>query len=140
MKLTNQTIDRKARVWYLIDAKDQVLGRLSSKIAHLLMGKHKAEYSPIFDSGDNVVVINAASVKLTGVKAEQKKYHHHTGYIGNLKTASYKEMKSKKPEWIIFHAVRKMLPKNLLAKKMIKKLRIYPGSDHPHQGIQFQNQ
>lgn len=138
MKLTNYKIDRKARTWHLIDAKDQVLGRLSVKVAQLLMGKHKANFTPIFDSGDNVVIINAKDIKLTGVKAEQKKYHHFTGYIGNLKTITFKEVQAKKPEWAIYHAVRKMLPKSLLAKKMLKKLRIYPGADHPHQGIQFQ--
>ena len=101
------------------------------------MGKHKASYTPLFDSGDYVVVINAKNIKLTGFKAEQKKYHRHTGYIGNLKTTTYKEMIAKKPDFVIYHAVQKMLPKTVLAKKMIKKLLINPGSEHPHQNVKF---
>lgn len=139
MKITNYKIDRQARVWHIFDAKDQVLGRLSTKIATILMGKHKANYTPLFDSGDNVVVINAQEVKLTSVKAEQKKYHHPTGYLGNLKTTTYKQLMSKKPEKIIYESVRKMLPKTLLGKKMIKKLRVYPTAEHPHQGTEFVN-
>lgn len=137
--LTNYKIDRKARAWHLIDAKDQILGRMASKIAMILMGKTKPNYTPLFDSGDCVVVINAKEVKLSGVKAEQKKYYHPTGYLGNLKTKTYKDLISKKPDWVIYEAVRKMLPKTLLGKKMIKKLRVYPGAKHPHESINFVN-
>lgn len=139
MKITNYKIDRKARVWYLFDAKDQVLGRLSTKIATILMGKNKPTYTPLFDSGDYVVIVNAKEIKLTGVKKEQKVYHHPTGYIGNLKTTSFKDLLTKKPEKIIYESVRKMLPKTLLGKKMIKKLRVYARADHPHQGKEFIN-
>jgi len=139
MKLTDYKIDRSARVWYHFDAKDQILGRLASQIATLLMGKHKPNYTPLFDSGDYVVVTNAKEIKLSGVKAEQKEYKTHSGYIGNLKTKTFKQMLAKQPEKIIYEAVRKMLPKTLLGKKMMKKLRVYAGPEHPHQGIEFVN-
>lgn len=140
MKLTNYKIDRSARVWYHFDAKDKILGRLSSEIATILMGKNKPNYTPLFDSGDYVVVTNAREIKMTGVKAEQKQYYRHTGYIGNMKTTSYKQVLAKKPEFIIYESIRLMLPKTLLGKKMLKKLRVYPGAEHPHQGTEFVNQ
>lgn len=139
MKLTDYKYDKKAKNWHLIDAQDQILGRLSTKIARILMGKNKPNYTPLFDCGDYVVVINAQNIKLSGFKAEQKKYHRHTGYLGGLKTTTFKEMLDKKPDWVIYNSVRKMLPKNLQGKKMLKKLRVYSGNEHPHQGVKFIN-
>ncbi|MFA4930612.1 MAG: 50S ribosomal protein L13 [Patescibacteria group bacterium] len=140
MKITDYKYDKKAKQWHLIDAQDQILGRLATKVARLLMGKNKPQYTPLFDSGDYVVIVNAKQIKLSGFKAEQKKYHRHTGYLGGLKTTTFKEMKIKKPAWIIYNAVRKMLPKNLMGDKMLKKLRVYPEAEHPHQGAKFINQ
>lgn len=139
MKLTDYKYDKKAKKWHLIDAKDQILGRLSTKIAMILMGKNKPDYTPLFDCGDYVVVVNSKYVKLSGFKEEQKKYHKHTGYLGNLKTTTYKEMQAKKPDWIIYNAVRKMLPKNLMGKKILKNLKVYSEGEHPHQGAEFTN-
>jgi len=140
MKLTNYKIERSARVWYHFDANEQILGRLSTQIATILMGKHKPNYTPLNDSGDYVVVTNARQIKLSGVKAEQKEYHKYTGYIGNLKTKTFKQMLAKKPEFIIYESVRKMLPKTVLGRKMLKKLRVYPRADHPHQNVKFVNE
>ena len=139
MKLTSYKIDRSARVWYHFDAEDKVLGRMSTEVATLLMGKHKPNYTPLFDSGDYVVITNAKKIRLTGVKAEQKKYYTHSGYIGNLKTKTFKQIMAKKPTYAIYESVRRMLPKTLLGRKMLKKLRVYPGADHPHKGINFVN-
>ncbi len=121
------------RKWYLIDAKDKTLGRLASKIAVILMGKHKPQYTPHVDCGDFVVVINADKVKLTGAKWEKKIYYWHSGYLGGLKSRTAKEMLERKPEFLIYHAVKGMLPKNNLARRMIKKLKVYAGENHPHQ-------
>lgn len=122
------TIQRK---WYLADAKDQILGRLSSRIAKILMGKHKSSYVPYWDLGDYVVVINAKEVAVTGRKEEGKIYYRHTGYPGGLKEESLKSLRARRPEEVIRRAVVGMLPKNRLAREMIKKLYIYPGSEHP---------
>tara|TARA_B100000035_G_scaffold308941_1_gene314382 strand:- start:5145 stop:5573 length:429 start_codon:yes stop_codon:yes gene_type:complete len=124
--------------WHLIDAKDRVLGRLAVKIAHILSGKNKPKYSPNADLGDFVVVINAEKVKVTGNKFIQKNYYHHTGYPGGLKTKSFEKMQDDSPEKIIEKAVKGMLPKNKLSNKIIKKLKVYPGSNHPHIGQQPQ--
>ncbi len=121
------------RKWYLVDAKDKTLGRLASKIAVILMGKHKPQYTPHVDCGDFVVVINADKVKLTGQKWEKKIYYWHSGYLGGLKSRTAKEMLEKKPEYLIYHAVKGMLPKNNLARRMLKKLKVYAGENHPHQ-------
>ena len=121
------------RKWYLVDAKDKTLGRLASKIATILMGKHKPYYTPHVDCGDFVVVINADKVKLTGAKWEKKIYYWHTGYLGGLKSRTAKQMLEKKPEFLIWHAVKGMLPKNNLARRMLKKLKVYAGEHHPHQ-------
>jgi large subunit ribosomal protein L13 len=139
MKLTSYKIDRAARKWYLFDATDLVLGRLSSQAATILMGKHKPNYTPIFDSGDYVVIINAAKAKLTGFKLQQKEYHHHTGYIGNMRTKSLQELMEKTPDKVFTESIRKMLPKSLLGKKMMKKLRVYKTDRHPHQNVEFVN-
>ncbi|HPH78478.1 MAG TPA: 50S ribosomal protein L13 [bacterium] len=139
MKLTSYKIDRSARQWYLLDAADVVLGRLSSQAATILMGKHKPGYTPIFDSGDYVVIVNAAKAKVTGFKLQQKEYHHHTGYVGNMKSATLQDLMNKTPDKVIFESIRKMLPKSLLGKKMIKKLRVYKSDKHPHQNVKFIN-
>jgi len=138
MKLTSYKIDRSARQWYLLDAADVVLGRLSSQAATILMGKHKPGYTPIFDSGDYVVIVNAAKAKVTGFKLQQKEYHH-TGYVGNMKSATLQDLMNKTPDKVIFESIRKMLPKSLLGKKMIKKLRVYKSDKHPHQNVKFIN-
>ncbi|MFL2732388.1 MAG: 50S ribosomal protein L13 [Gammaproteobacteria bacterium] len=122
--------------WHLVDAEDKVLGRLAVKIANILSGKNKAQYSPNADLGDFVVVVNAEKVKVTGNKFSQKNYYHHTGYPGGLKTKSFKKMQEDSPEKIIEKAVKGMLPKNKLANQIIKKLKVYSGSAHPHIGQQ----
>ena len=122
--------------WHLVDAEDKVLGRLAVKIATILSGKNKAQYSPNADLGDFVVVVNAEKVKVTGSKFTQKNYYHHTGYPGGLKTKSFEKMQDDTPEKIIEKAVKGMLPKNKLANQIIKKLKVYSGSLHPHIGQQ----
>ena len=122
--------------WHLVDAKDKVLGRLAMKIATILSGKNKAQYSPNADLGDFVIVVNAEKVKVTGNKFSQKNYYHHTGYPGGLKTKSFEKMQEDSPEKIIEKAVKGMLPKNKLANQIIKKLKVYSGSVHPHIGQQ----
>ena len=122
--------------WHLVDAQDKVLGRLAVKIATILTGKNKAQYSPNADLGDFVVVVNAEKVKVTGNKFSQKNYYHHTGYPGGLKTKSFEKMQEDSPEKIIEKAVKGMLPKNKLANQIIKKLKVYSGSVHPHIGQQ----
>ena len=118
--------------WFIVDATDQVLGRLSTQIAMVLMGKHRPDYTPHVDTGDYVVVINAEKVVMTGRKMEVRHYTWYTGYPG-LKLESYGDRLKRKPEDLVLHAVRRMLPKNKLADKMLMKLKIYTGSDHPHQ-------
>lgn len=122
-------IDKK---WVLVDAEDQPLGRLSSNIARILRGKHKPEFTPHMDTGDNVIVINAEKVKLTGNKLEQKEYFRHTGYPGGERFTSAEEVLQKDPTFIIKNAVRGMLPKNRLGRKILKNLRIFAGPVHPH--------
>lgn len=128
-KIINQA---PAKKWFVIDAKGAVIGRLSTKIATILLGKNKVSYLPYKDSGDYVVVINAAKVSSTGKKEERKFYYRYSGYPGGLKTESLKTLRSRKPEIIIEHAVAGMLPKTKLGKAVIKKLYIYPGEKHPH--------
>ncbi|RMD47905.1 MAG: 50S ribosomal protein L13 [Ignavibacteria bacterium] len=118
--------------WYVIDAKDQVLGRLASKIAHVIRGKHKAVFTPNMDNGDFVIVINADKVKLTGKRELQKTYIRHSGYPGGQKVTSFQEMMQKKPEFVITNAVKGMLPKNRLGRKLINHLKVYAGENHPH--------
>ena len=121
------------REWWVIDAADKALGRLAAQVANLLMGKHKPIYAPHIDTGDYVVVINAAKVKVTGKKAEQKIYYRHSGYPGGLKSPSFKEVFSRKPARVVELAVKGMLPSNRLGRTMFKKLKVYPGNEHPHQ-------
>ncbi len=120
------------RKWFVVDADGQTLGRMAVKIANMLRGKNKPTFTPHVDTGDNVVVINAGKVKMTGKKAENKVYYRHTGYIGHLKSATAKQMLEKHPERIIEYAVYGMLPNNRLRKNFMKKLKVYAGSDHPH--------
>jgi large subunit ribosomal protein L13 len=126
-------IDKK---WYLVDAKDKVLGRLATQIAMRLRGKHKPIFTPYADTGDFVVVINADKVTLTGKKWANKIYYRHSGYIGGLKQISAKKLHEKKPGDILRFAVRGMLPKNSLGRRQLKKLKIYTGADHPHEAQQ----
>jgi large subunit ribosomal protein L13 len=119
--------------WYLIDAQDVVLGRLASQIAILLRGKHKPEFSPHLDAGDHVVVVNAGQIKITVRKAEKKQYTTYSGYPGGLKIKNLETLLKDKPDKVLYNAVKGMLPKNRLGRKMIKKLRIYAGPDHQQQ-------
>ncbi len=121
------------RQWYVIDATGVVLGRLASQIATLLRGKHKPIYAPHVDTGDFVIVVNADKVVLTGKKLEQKKAYRHSGYPGGLRSVSYRELMAKHPERVVEKAVKGMLPKNSLGRRMAKKLKVYAGPDHPHQ-------
>jgi large subunit ribosomal protein L13 len=126
------------RDWYIVDASEYVLGRLATQIAIILRGKHKPAFAPHQDLGDFIVVINAEKVKLTGNKVDQKTYFRHSGYIGGGKEIPFRRMLAKKPEYIIENAVRLMLPKNALGRKMIKKLKVYAGGAHPHEAQQPQ--
>ncbi|MBI4444902.1 MAG: 50S ribosomal protein L13 [Acidobacteria bacterium] len=126
-------VEKIERKWYVIDAADQTLGRLASRIASILMGKTKAIYTPFLDTGDFVVVVNAEKVRLTGKKWDQKTYYHHTGYPGGVKKAVAKEIAEKNPERILESAVKGMLPKNKLGDRFLRKLKIYTGQEHPHQ-------
>ena len=123
----------EARDWRLVDAEGKVLGRLATEVADLLRGKNKPIYTPHVDTGDFVVVVNADKIKLTGRKWEQKVYYRHSGYPGGLKSLTAKELLEKKPEELIRHAVKGMLPKNRLGRKMLKKLKVYADNDHPHE-------
>ena len=124
------------RDWYLVDAEGKTLGRLASEIARRLKGKHKAEYTPHVDTGDYIVVVNAEKVAVTGNKLKDKMYHHHTGYIGNLKSISLEKQLQKAPERVLETAVKGMLPRNPLGRAMMKKLRIFAGPEHTHQAQQ----
>lgn len=121
------------REWHVIDASGKTLGRLATEVASLLRGKHKPLYAPHLDTGDFVIVVNAASVRVTGNKAKEKIYYRHSQYPGGLKSVSYAEMLDKHPTRIIEHAVKGMLPHNRLGRAMLKKLKVYPGPDHPHE-------
>ena len=124
------------RDWYLVDATDKTLGRLATQLAMRLRGKHKAEYTPHMDTGDNLIVINAEKVRVTGRKMTDKLYHHHTGYMGNLKTISLEKLLREHPERAIEFAVKGMLPKNPLGRAMFKKLHVFAGAGHPHSAQQ----
>ncbi len=119
--------------WVLVDAQDQILGRMATKIATILMGKHKPTYTPHVDTGDYVVVVNAEKIKVTGKKADTKEYDYYTHFPGGHKYVSFADMMARKPEKVIELAVRRMLPKNKLAKVMLKKLKVYRGPEHEHQ-------
>ena len=120
------------RKWYVVDAKDQVLGRLASRIAMVIRGKNKPTFTPNMDTGDFVVVVNAEKIKVTGKRETLKKYMRHSGYPGGQKITSFQEMLDKKPEFVVHQAVKGMLPKNRLGRKLIKKLKVYTGDSHPH--------
>lgn len=124
--------------WVVIDAAGQTLGRLATQVAMRLRGKHRGIYTPHIDTGDYVIIVNAAQIHVTGRKLEQKVYHWHTGYIGNLKSRRLKDMLATHPERVILHAVAGMIPKNPLGRAMMRKLKIYSGADHPHQAQQPQ--
>ncbi|HPE85691.1 MAG: 50S ribosomal protein L13 [Bacteroidia bacterium] len=119
--------------WVVVDAENEVLGRMAAKIAMVLRGKHKPSFTPHVDCGDNVIVINADKIKLTGLKWEQKEYKHHTGYPGGLRITSIREMLAKKPEAIVEKAVKGMLPKNRLGADLFRNLKVYAGPEHNHQ-------
>jgi len=120
------------RTWFIVDATDKPLGRLASEIARRLRGKHKPEFTPHVDTGDYVVVVNAAKVGLTGQKRSQKMYHWHSGYPGGIKSTSFERMINSKPERVIEIAIKGMLPKGPLGRDMFRKLKVYPGPDHRH--------
>ena len=124
------------RKWYVIDASDQVLGKLAVKVATYLRGKNKPVFTPNADTGDFVIVVNADKVRLSGNKVIDKTYYHHSGYIGGIKAASAKELLEKKPEKLVEKAVWGMMPKNRLGRAMIKKLKVYKGAEHPHSAQQ----
>ena len=124
------------RAWYVVDAADKTLGRLTTEIAMILMGKKKPTYTPFLDTGDFVIVVNAEKVKVTGNKAQDKIYAYHTGYPGGLKETNFNTMIQKRPERVIELAVKGMLPKNSLGRQMIKKLKVYACSEHPHEAQQ----
>lgn len=121
------------RNWYVVDASDKILGRLSSRIATKLRGKDKVDFTPHVDNGDFIIVVNAAKIKVTGAKLEDKKYYRHSGYPGGIKETSLKAMMQTRPERVIYKAVKNMLPKNRLGRAQLKKLKIYSGPEHPHQ-------
>ena len=120
------------RDWVVVDATGQPLGRLASKLAMILQGKHKPTYTPFFDVGDYVIVVNADRVRLTGKKWDQKMHYRHSGYVGHLTATPYREVQQRHPEIPIKLAVRRMLPKNELGRRMLRKLKVYAGPDHPH--------
>lgn len=120
------------RKWYVIDAKDLVLGRLATKVASVIRGKHKPVFTPNMDTGDFVIVVNADKVKMTGKRELQKTYFSHSGYPGGVRIRTFSEMMTKHPERVIEYAVKGMLPKNRLGRKLIKKLKVYAGEEHPH--------
>ena len=126
------------RQWYVVDATDMVLGRLATRVAHVLRGKHKPTFAPHMDMGDHVIVLNAAKVRLTGAKAEQSMHHRHSGYPGGLKSISFGKLLEERPERLVEQAVRGMLPKNTIGRAQLRKLKIYAGPEHPHAAQQPQ--
>jgi large subunit ribosomal protein L13 len=124
------------RNWYVVDAEGQTLGRLATRVATVLRGKHKPSYSPAVDVGDYVIVVNAEKIQVTGRRMDQKMYYRHSGYVGGLTQITLRQQLERNPERVIGEAVRGMLPKNALGRKMVKKLKVYAGPDHPHQAQQ----
>jgi large subunit ribosomal protein L13 len=133
--VSKETVDRK---WYVIDAKGLVVGRLAVEVAKRLRGKHKASYTPHIDTGDYIIIVNADKVRFSGNKLENKMYYRHSGYPGGLKSITAKKLLQSKPERVLEHAVKGMLPKNRLGRRMLKKMKVYTGPDHPHQAQQPQ--
>ncbi len=138
MKTFSAKPDAVKQDWYVVDANGKTLGRLASEIATRLRGKHKAEYTPHVDTGDYIVVINAEKVAVTGNKATDKMYHHHTGYPGGLKSFSFEKLIERAPERVLQRAVKGMLPRNPLGRAMFKKMKVYAGETHPHAAQQPQ--
>ncbi|MFT5484318.1 MAG: large subunit ribosomal protein L13 [Halieaceae bacterium] len=138
MKTFSARAEDVRRDWYIVDADGKTLGRLSSEIALRLRGKHKAEYTPHVDTGDYIVVVNAEKIQVSGAKATDKMYYHHTGYIGGIKAISFNHLMEKAPERAIEKAVKGMLPRNPLGRAMFKKLKVYAGAEHPHTAQQPQ--
>ena len=132
MKTFSPTPEDIKREWFLVDAENKILGRFAAQIAHRLRGKHKPEFAPHMDNGDFIVVVNCEKIAVTGKKLSQKTYWRHTGYPGGIKETSLEKLLDRKPEEVLRHAVRGMLPKNRLGRAMLKKLKIYVGTDHPH--------
>jgi len=125
--------DEVEKKWYVIDAEGKTLGRLATRIAMILMGKHKPTYTPHVDTGDYVVVVNADKIVLTGKKLDQKEYYRHSGYPGGIKVVTARQLLQSNPEKLVYLAVKRMLPKNTLGRHMLKKLKVYAGPEHPHQ-------
>jgi len=136
MKTISAKPETVKRDWYLVDATDKTLGRLATEIAHRLRGKHKPIFTPHVDTGDYIVVVNAEKIHVTGRKLQDKMYHHHTGYIGNLKSINLEKLLAQKPESVLEKAVKGMLPKNPLGRKMFKKLKVFKGPEHTHSAQQ----
>ena len=132
MSTTFPTEGKIARKWYVVDATDQTLGRLATRVAHILAGKHNPQYTPFIDTGDHVVVINAAKVKLTGMKAGQKIYHRYTGYPGGLRSEQYDKKLARRPEAVVEDAIKGMLPHTKLGRAMASKLKVYRDDKHTH--------
>jgi large subunit ribosomal protein L13 len=132
MKTVSAKKETVSHSWYLVDATDKTLGRLSTEIANRLRGKHKAEFTPHVDTGDYIVVVNAEKIRVTGNKTTDKIYYHHTGYPGGIKSVNFEQLIEKAPERVIEKAVKGMMPKNKLSQSMLAKLKIYAGNEHPH--------
>ncbi|MEZ5558785.1 MAG: 50S ribosomal protein L13 [Pseudomonadales bacterium] len=136
MKTISMRAEDVQRSWYVVDAEGKTLGRLATEVARRLRGKHKAEYTPHVDTGDYIVVINAEKVRVTGNKTTDKMYYSHSGYPGGIKEISFEHLRDSHPERIIEGAVKGMLPRNPLGRAMLRKLKVYPGSEHPHSAQQ----
>ncbi|MEW6288994.1 MAG: 50S ribosomal protein L13 [Thermodesulfobacteriota bacterium] len=139
MKTILTPVKEIERKWLVVDAQGQILGRLASEIARRLRGKHKANFSTFQDTGDFVIVVNADKVRLTGKKLDNKIYYNHSGYMGGLRERTAKEILEKSPEELIYNAVKGMLPKNTLGRTQLKKLKVYAGSEHPHEAQKPEN-
>ena len=136
MKTYLAPVNEIEKKWYVVDAQDKILGRLATEIAFRLRGKHKPTFSPFIDNGDFIIVTNADKIQLSGKKWDDKKYYHHTGYMGGIKETTAKELMEKHPTDLVTKAVKGMLPKNKLGRAQLKKLKVYAGTDHPHQAQQ----
>ena len=138
MKTYSAKATEVKRSWFLVDANGKTLGRLATEVASRLRGKHKAEYTPHVDTGDYIVIVNAAKISVTGNKFDDNMYHHHTGYIGNLKSVPFKDLIESKPEEVIQKAVKGMLPKGPLGREMARKMKVFAGNEHTHAAQQPQ--
>jgi large subunit ribosomal protein L13 len=136
MKTYLAPVNEIEKKWYVVDAEDKILGRLATEIAFRLRGKHKPTFSPFIDNGDFIIVTNAEKIQLSGKKWDDKKYYHHTGYMGGIKEITARDLLEKHPTDLVTKAVKGMLPKNKLGRAQLKKLKVYVGTDHPHQAQQ----